>query len=349
MKDYIDKIIIENITEKSKTPKALSSRIIQTINKDCFKEEKVNQNKNNVLYKFATGLCACLLITTSVVFAKEIVSSIFHLSKANYGDKKLNSAIEDGYFQTNDTNDYLYSENGIAYKFSHVLLNDINLIISLDFILDEEVEEYQGLSITGLKLFDENNNQIFIDSEDQNIHFKNLANSMNFFTVEKNGKNIKESIVFTSPEFNNIKKLNLSFNSIILYNVINGTANIKTIEGNYNLEINLNDSFNNRKIINYGVTNNSNEIEVLNVKLTNTGLGILLSTSSFGEIDYKIKILDDNNNEIYSKLNEFSNYHTPKTYFAWLDVDENLDKYSKFKLEITDNNKNTYIFEVNKK
>lgn len=351
MKDYIDKMISKNLNEKDNVPKSISHRIIKTVYNDCFKEEKRKEKKCNTIYKFATGLCACLVVTTGVVFAKEIATSIFGLSKFSYGEQKLQSAIENNYIQSNESEQYISSKEGILYKFNNVLLNDINLIISLDFIFKDDIENYQGLSISGLAIKDENNNQIFIYSEDQNIYFNNIATSMSHHTTEKEKRNIKESLVFISPQFGKFKKLYLSFDSIILYNVINGNTEIKEIEGNYNIEIPISSTFDERNSTYYNIQEISKippYIEIREIKLTNTGLGILFDTKEFEGIGYKIKIYDKNDNEVYSKINEVSNYKSHDTYFIWVDVDKNFEENDYYKLELIDINQQSYLLEITK-
>lgn len=350
MKDRIDKILYKKSKEDIDIPSKLPEMIIRTIDDVYFKEEKyekVNKKSNTIFLKFVTGLCACFLLTTTVVFAKEIIESIFKLSKEYYGQQSLQKAIEENYVQANESNEYIKSKNGILYKFNHVVLNDINLILSLDFVFQDALEEYQGMTMNGLVITDENNNLIYKDGIDQEIIENNIATYMTNHTVEKNNNTLQESIILLSAKFPDIEKLYVSFDSIILYNVENGIAKTKTIEENYNIEIPINEKFKDRNVIYYKVRNESNnEIKIEDVKLTNTGLGIIVKGKEIEGFGYKFKIFDMNNKEIYSKTNIISQYENMNKYFVWLDVDENFNEDNNFRIEITDTKEEKYYFYI---
>lgn len=352
MKDRIDKLLYENAKDKVKTPKELSKIIIETINDKCFVEDKIVEIKNkkySLLYKFATGLCACVFLTSTIVFAKEIIENIFKLSKEYYGQESLEQTIEDNYIQANESNEYIKSSQGILYKFNHVLLNDINLILSLDFVFQENLVEYQGMSINGVVITDENNNLIYKDGSIQEVIENNVATAMTYHTVEKNNNTLQESIILLSPQFPDIEKLYISFDSINLYNIVNGVAETKTIEENYNIEIPVDSKFSIRNVDYYEIiTKSDEEINIEEIKLTNTGLGIILNSKEIEGFGYQFKIYDVNNNEIYCKSNLISQYENMNKYFIWLDVDENFTLINKLKLEITDINSNKHYFDIKK-
>lgn len=352
MSDRIDKILKDSLKEQDNVPYELPNRILKTINENCFNDSKKVKKKNNILYKFATGMCACILITTTAVFAGELISSIFRLSEEQYGQKQLQKAIEENYIQANNSGEYIKSDNGILYKFNNVLINDINLIISLEFVLEEDLENYQGISINGLEITDENNNQILGDNSNANQDFwlKNIATLMQTITIEKKENKIEETILLIGHNFPISKKIYLKFDTITLYNVENGIATTKVINGNYNIELDVDKKFSDRKVTEYEIQNSSNEkISLKEVKLTNTGLGIVMIAPEMEGIGYKCKLYDENSNEIYSKQNDIGNFDTLETYFIWIDVDDNFKKIRNFKLELIDMEGNTYLFDVSKK
>lgn len=350
--DKIDKILKDSLDEKIEVPKELPNRILKTINENCFKETKNSKHKKNILYKFATGICACILITTTAVFAGELISSIFRLSEEQYGQKQLQKAIEENYIQANNSGEYMKSDNGILYKFNNVLINDINLIISLEFVLEDDLENYQGISINGLEITDENNNQILGNTSNANQDFwlKNIATLMQTITIEKKQNKIEETILLIGHNFPVSKKIYLKFDTITLYSIENGTATTKVINGNYNIELEVDKKFSNREITEYEIPNvSNNKITIKEAKLTNTGLGIVMNAPQIEGLGYKCKLYDENNNEIYSKQNDIGNFNTLETYFIWLDVDNNFKQNKVFKLEITDMEENKYLYEITKK
>lgn len=346
----VDKTLKDSLEKQSEVPNELPNRILKTINENCFNDDKEinNTRKNNILYKFATGICACILITTTAVFASELISSIFKLSEEQFGQKQLQKAIEENYIQANNSGEYIKADNGILYKFNNVLMNDINLILSLEFVLEDDLEEYQGITFTGLEITDENNTQIY--TYDQSIWLNNIATILHTNTVEKKENKIEESILLIGHNFPIAQKLYLSFDSIILYNVENGVATTKQINGNYNIEIPIDLKFNNRESVQYNFQNNEEyKISLEEIKLTNTGLGIVMNAPEMEGIAYKCKLYDDNDNEIYSKLNDIGNYESLEHYFIWIDVDDDFYKNKKFRLEIIDMDNNKYLFNLNKK
>ena len=352
MKDRIDKILYENSKDDIDIPSSLPNMIIETINGKCFKEEKVGKTtkiQNNFFFKFATGLCACLLFTTTVVFAKEIIETIFKLSKEYYGQESLQQAIEENYIQENEANEYIKADNGVLYRFNHVLLNDINLILSLNFIFEEDLQEYQGITMNELVITDENNNLIYKDGTTEDILKNNIATLMTHYTVEKNEKELQESIILISHKFPDIEKIYVSFDSIVLYNVVDGVPEIKTIEGNYNIEIPINSKFNDRDVNYYEIINKTSDtVTLYEVKMTNTGLGIVVDGKDIEGMGYKVKIYNKDNRELYSKLNKISFFESTTKYFIWLDVNEEFLNEEYLKIEIIDIYENIYDFEIKK-
>lgn len=352
MKDRIDKILYENSKDDIDIPSSLPNMIIETINEKCFKKEKVERitkMQKNIFFKFATGICACLIFTTTVVFAKEIIETIFKLSKEYYGQESLQRAIEENYIQENKSNEYIKSDNGIFYRFNHVLLNDMNLILSLNFIFEEDLQEYQGITMNELVITDENNNLIYKDGTTEDILKNNIATLMTHYTVEKNEKELQESIILISHKFPDIEKIYVSFDSIVLYNVVDGVPETKTIEGNYNIEIPINSKFNDRNTFYYRVIDKtSREVDIEEIKLTNTGLGIVVNGAEIEGFGYKFKLYDIDDKEIYCKSNLIAPYENTNKYIIWLDVNENFIKESVFKIEITDIRGTKHHFNIEK-
>ena len=48
-------------------------------------------------------------------------------------------------------------------------MDDINFDLVFNFITADNVDNYEQIAVSGLKITDENNNQIYIDSEDYNV------------------------------------------------------------------------------------------------------------------------------------------------------------------------------------
>lgn len=349
MKDYMDKIIINSLDKKNKGTKELGNVIIETVNNLDTKSKETNKKQAyKIYYKAAAGICASVILTTGIVFAKDInnyVGSLFKLGNHGIGEQQIQTAISENYIQYN-ASDYI-KEKDVSYKLEHSLLNDINLIFSIDFITNFNIDEFNDISISGLQIRDENNNQIYMESEDEKIWKNNIAQSIMPNKIQKSNHEIKASYTLVAPNFPKINTLYISFDKITLYTVSKGVLSTKDIKGNYNLKLDLDSKFNERNTKKYSIAKQTekNNINVEEVKLTNTGLGITYSTSVENSFGYEFKIFDINHNEIYSNKNNVSQNVKDNKFFIWLDVDSKIRDSEKLLLEITDLNyeKSTFI------
>lgn len=352
MKNSINEIISKTINS-SNIPKEMGNRIIQTTNNLYKKNEKKLEKKYyNKYYKMVAGLCASIILTTGIVFSKDInnyIKKIFNLNEHGIGAEQIESAISEDYLQYNQS-EYIKSKD-IAYKLEYSLLNDINMIFSIDFITDFKIDEFNDISISGLRIKDENGNQIYIDSEDEKIWTKNLATSMRLNKIEKVHDNeIKTSVVLVSPSFPNMDEVFISFDKIILYTIINGEVTTKEVDGNYNLNLKIQDKFKNRKISNYSVKNLTNDVNLSleKVILTNTGLGITFNCTNFDCMGYDFEILDNNYNKLYSNKNDINCIGTSNRYFAWIDIKDEFRNISSFILKVNNLDGQVTTFILNK-
>ncbi len=352
MRNYMDRFISKSI-DSNNIPKELGNIIISTAN-DLYNKDKeqVNKKIHTKYYKIVAGLCASIILTTGIVFAKDItnyIKTLFNLSEHGMGEQQIESAISENYIQY-DSSKYTKS-NGIAYKLEYTLLNDINMIFSIDFITDFNIDEFNDLAISGLQIKDENGNQIFIDSEDEQIWTKNIATSMVYNKIEKNKSGFKTSVTLVSPSFPIINTIYISFDKITLYTIINGELTTKEIEGNYELELNLDSKFNARDITKYSSNTQSNnaDINLEKIILTNTGLGITFNSLDYGCYGYQFQLLDSNNNELYSAKNNISSIGNSNRYFTWLDTNNDIKNVDSFILKVTNLEGQISSFIINKK
>ncbi len=350
MKNYTDKIISDSLGSKDDIPKELGSRIISTVNNLYDSDqEKANKKSYNKYYKLIAGLCASIFITTGIVFAKDYLKSIFNLGEHGYGEQQLQEAINNNYIQY--SNDKYIEENGVKYKLEHSLLNDINLIFSIDFVTNFNIDKFEDLSISGLEIKDENNNQIHIDSEEQNIWKNNIAQSMRFTKIQKSNNEISVAFTLVSNQFPKINTLYISFDKITLYTVDKGIVNKKELNGNYNLQLDIDNKFNDRDTTNYVFKTISNDININLEKVisTNTGLGITFNSSDYECFGYKFQLLDNNHNELYSKKNDINTIKDSNSYFAWIDINDDVKNLDSFILQITNIDGKVSSFIINKK
>ena len=209
--------------------------------------------KNKTYSKLIKTIFIPLLIPTLALATTGIIIN-FGLSNHGLGDKKVTQAITNSYVQTDGSNNYIYTDE-VNYKFDNVLVNDNLMLISLKFNFNKDIQEFSDISFTGLKIMDEKNNQIYIDSEDQMIWENNIASSFRMYTNKKDSKSLDETLILTSPKFNNMEKINIAFDSIVLYLVENGSPKTYTISSNSPITISLDAKFNNRDTTYYKINN----------------------------------------------------------------------------------------------
>ena len=330
---------IKKINEKQKIPQKFTNTILKT-------SDKLYSSNNGRNYKFIktlTAACACAVLTTGIVFAKDIssyVSQIFNLGSKGYGDKILTESLENNMHQTID--EKYISANDINYKLSYLLIDDINIMLAIDFQTNFNINEYEGLAFNNLKILDENGNQISVDSELQEIHSKNLAKNINCYTIEKTDYSISEDIILTGLEKSfNGKKLNISFDGIKLYSVNNSNVKSKDIKDNFNIVVDVDEKLNNSQATYYKPTpiGKTSYTNIDNVILTKTGLGITVSCDEL----FDIVIKGSNGEEIYYKVNSLVETKikdgNPEQYLAWIDIDKEQEIFN-IELKIKDNGQN---------
>ena len=268
------------------------------INKDKFKsnvyvkyQNKIQKSTKKVpkLPKIVAGFAIGILVFSGIVYASTNIRKIFEIRGID--DKGIQTAIENNYIQNIDMN-YIEKEK-VKFKVDYLVMDDIHFDLVFNFITQDSVENYEGIAVQGLKITDENNNQIYIDSEDQQIWSKNIAPMCGSWNiVEKHGNLLRQVIHLSSNSFPKSQKIYVSFNSVILYNVNKGNPFTIEYKDNYQLEFDISDQLINRKTIEYQSQNNI----VRNVKLTNTGLALTIKSDYYITNDENYKIIDESGN-----------------------------------------------------
>lgn len=268
------------------------------INKDKFKSKVYEKYQNKIqrstkkvpkLPKIVAGFAIGILVFSGIVYASTNIRKIFEIRGID--DKGIQTAIENNYIQNIDMN-YIEKEK-VKFKVDYLVMDDIHFDLVFNFITQDSVENYEGIAVQGLKITDENNNQIYIDSEDQQIWSKNIAPMCGSWSiVEKHGNLLRQVIHLSSNSFPKSKKIYVSFNSVILYNVNKGNPFTIEYKDNYQLEFDISDQLINRKTIEYQSQNNI----VRNVKLTNTGLALTIKSDYYITNDENYKIIDESGN-----------------------------------------------------
>lgn len=294
--------------------------------------EKNNKNKNFFVrkgFKLITATCMLCIITTSIVFAKDISSWV----KGIFNNKSegLDTAIENGYILNSNMN--FINSNGTEAKLNNLIMDDFNLNFTVNFKFTDEitVSEISAISLPDMIIVDNENKIIycqdkkifneFCKSNNLSLKYKNfneynINSGSNWFIKEKNSQDNSLALVYNlyANDFPKSKELNLYFQKIEIERNENDKNNT-FITGDWKLNIQIPSEFYNRNAIVYKVKNCSNpKINITEAVVYNTCMKLCLNIQEdiiyeIGDsqevIDEKIrKKLDEENEENFKKASQ---------------------------------------------
>lgn len=232
-----------------------------------------------------------LIIISGVIYGGIKIVEIFRIKGMD--DAGIQTAIQNNYIQNIDM-EYVEEEK-VKFKVDYFMMDDLNFDLVFNFVTEDSVENYEGIALTGLKITDENNNQIYFDSEDQDIWTKNIAlMASDWSVVEKQGNTLRQVLHLTSNNFPKSNKIYISFDKITLYNVNQGNPITIEYDGDYKLEFDVSKQLSERKTIEYTILKNSNIVE--EAKLTNSGFAVTINSDEYISPQDNITVTDENGN-----------------------------------------------------
>ena len=292
----------KKILDKVKTRIAISNFEKLEMNK---KMPKTNILKSAAIFILALG------IVSGVAYAGIRITEIFKIKGID--DTGIQTALQNDYVQ-NIEMDYIEKEK-VKFKVDYLMMDDINFDLVFNFVTEDNVDNYEQIAITNLKITDENNNQIYINSEDQEIWTKNIALTSEWWSVvEKHDNLLRQVVHLSSNNFPRSNKIYVSFDSVVLYNVNKGNPITIEYDDEYKLEFDVSKQLSERISIEYEVKN-SNYID--NAKLTNSGFEVIINSDEIIRREDNYSVEDSNGNR-YTLSNVFRIYDG-----------ENLDKIDK--------------------
>lgn len=251
--------------------------------------------KNKILKTVATFIIVIGIIG-SVTYAGVKIAEIFRIKGMD--DAGIQTALQNNYVQNIDM-EYIEEEK-VKFKVDYLMMDDINFDLVFNFVAEDSVDNYEGMAVSNLKITDENNNQIYIDSEDQDIWTKNIAlMAGNWSVIEKQGNTLRQVIHLCSNNFPKSNKIYVSFDKVVLYNVNQGNPITIEYDGDYKLEFDVSKQLTERKSIEYEAKN-SKMIE--DVKLTNSGLAVTINSEKYISPKDDITVTDSSGN-VYTLSN----------------------------------------------
>ena len=329
--DKLDEMII-NIFNKRKNENPFRKKIDDLI----INLDKKRKKRNRILYSISA-----FLLTSTTVFA--IGFSTFNLSNVGIDDSAIELATHNGYIQTVENDFQIYNDLGI--KVNSFLMDDINLIISFDFKIDNlKIEDIKNISISDFTILDEKNNIIYSDNNSSG----SLTKSIGFNKVKKTSNNTFTDTFFAMSEnYPNSNKLYIEFNNV-LFNCKKENININGI---WKFEIDVPNKMINSEELLFNCNQNKTvgDITVGSIKVTNSGSLIEISSNSEESINKaKIKIKVDGKeykitNNMFDIISQDGSDKITRFIYCNLTKYEKIDKIL---VEIKDKNKKQeFIFE----
>ena len=288
------------------------------------KKLKERLKSKGIIPKNLVIVFAILLIAiSSFVIAKEIFKHFF-LDSSNGVEEALN----DGYVENYELQNNSYS-NGISVDVESVLMDDYNLAIvfCLKFDNIEYVKNAYYCNFDNLLIMDENNNLIVTKFEgkikdskllnffDINNNYPGISNGNESVHIKsKDDDEIVLTYVTNSSEFPKSHKLKIITDEISLhYSEDNFGEKIDTINGDWNIEVDLPEEFYNRRTEVYTLeSSNDKNLELLGANLSQTGIRIEFKTK-WGQQYYNE---DDSDEIIYEKLEKIRNEYLTFEYIV---------------------------------
>lgn len=288
------------------------------------KKLKERLKSKGIIPKNLVIVFAILLIAiSSFVIAKEIIKHFFLDSSDG-----VENALNNGYIESYEMKENNYS-NGISIEVESVLMDDYNLAIvfCLKFDNIEYVKNADYCNFDNLLIMDENNNLIVTKFEgkikdskllnffDINNNYPGISNGNESVHIKsKDDDEIVLTYVTNSSEFPKSHKLKIITDEISLhYSEDNLGEKIDTINGDWNIEVDLPEEFYNRRTEVYTLESSNDEnLELLGANLSQTGIRIEFKTK-WGQQYYNE---DDSDEIIYEKLEKIRNEYLTFEYIV---------------------------------
>lgn len=240
--------------------------------------------KNISIVKYITAIFTMIIVTTGIVFAKDISHYVKNFFNNNNG---IDNAINNGYIE--NVNMQYINSNGTNVKIENLLMDDYNLNFNSKIKLNDTIKVNKILDINfeDVIISDENNRILYCNNKNSfedycnknNLKYEFLAFNNNYINAGINdyiksidNPNNEISIIYnlSTDKFPKSKLLNINLKNIVIR-----TSNDEnlTLVGNWQIEVDIPEKFYNRKNVIYNVKESNNpSIKVTEATVYNTGM-----------------------------------------------------------------------------
>lgn len=281
----------------------IKEKVISKIAMSKFNEKNITiQNRKKYKYmKYAIVACTCLIFSTGIVFAKDIENYMKKLFTNS--TKSINEAVENGYVQEENM-EFVYS-NDIGIKVSNVFLDDDTLDVAFDF--EVKKENIKSVRLTSITITDDNDKIIYRSEiqyveDEEELPIYNSFNGMDE-AIKLTDTTFTSSILLGLREHDEFDKLFFEIEEVeIIYD-----DSREKVEGNWNMEILIDDKMKENTGVIYNLAQENEYLESCIATLLPSGLTIKLIPSFKVEeetlIEYSKKIAENDFNELYVEIN----------------------------------------------
>ena len=276
-KDEIDELLYDYFKNSNEDVPIETSKAID----EALYKKKKHSSFN--ISKIAAIVLLCFTMTTGLIFAKDIInffSEIFDLKSTNIDNSGIVDAIANkNYIQNVDMN-YIPIDDNYSIKVDYLMLDDLNLYLVFNLHSNKKIDENYRISITDLKLTDQDGNVIY-DGDLLNGNNENYLYIPVWNKIKSNNKYIcKELLNLMTNGINNLRKLHFSFNNLTLYvgNKLNKTIQINK---NINFSIDISDKFINIDVFKFYTDIKYNDFKIEKCIITDTGTYLLYKTKNY--------------------------------------------------------------------
>ena len=289
MKD-IEKLLNITGSEEIEIPTCIESKIQNTINN---LNEKKNHNLIKQVLKYIIwciiGICSC-----GTVYA------IHYIDKhSNIYDVGVKDAIQNGYVQEIENVKYNI-DNSVKVGISSLLLDDFNFYLDLNLEVDKNIEGYENFKMKDVIIYDDENNIYYADNSnliekyfsEKNIPLDRLTElsgykGITISNVYQNTGIINFMFKNQNNKYPKSKKIYVEFGGLEFSNNVNEMKNNLIYIGNWKIDVEVPEKFQNRESILYNVKNCDDRIIKNQLKLetteTCTKLNLLMQ---WGDYEY---------------------------------------------------------------
>lgn len=277
-KDEIDDLLYDYFKNNDEDVPIETSKAID----EALYKKKKHSSFN--ISKIAAIILLCFTMTTGLIFAKDIInffSEIFDLKSTNIDNSGIVDAIANKNYIQNVDMDYIPIDDNYSIKVDYLMLDDLNLYLVFNLHSNKKIDENYRISITDLKLTDQDGNVIY---DGNNYMFNNNTTILcctGWNQIKSENRNsLRELLHLMTNGINDISKINISFNNLILYDKHKSNKKTK-IQKNISFTIGIIDKFINVDIFKFYPYKEHNDFKIEKCIITDTGMYLLYKTKNY--------------------------------------------------------------------